>query len=211
MKKSVLTTLIVIAIAVPFSVFSQTTTQTVNMAVGSKALISIIESEPVLLSLGGPTEAGAAVSQNTTHDKTRLRMSSLTAGTSKNKITAILSSEDGADEAWKWSNTRLEIELKEPINKTSFINYTNNASGLQGVKTLAVGIQATDEDGQTVGNPTGGLSPAQDLVKGIGTAWSGTGTNDGYVVEYTYTIENQALAPQAVNVTTVTFTIAADI
>lgn len=205
MKKSVFATLIVIAIAVPFSVFSQTTTQTVNMAVGSKALIKII-GDAVSLSLGGPTEAGAAVSQKTEHSTTRLRMSSLTAGGAKNKITAVLVE----DEAWIYSNTRLSIELKEPTSKSHFINYTNNASGLQGVKILAVGTQATDDDGNPVGDPTGGVSAAQDLVTGIGTAWSGTDPDDGYVVEYTYAIENQDLAPQAVPTTTVTFTIAAE-
>lgn len=212
MKKYVVSLFLAVALIAPQALLadSESTTQALSMSVGGSHLIKIVQAangaDPVniSLSLGGPSEAGAPITETTTNVTTRMRMTNFaSSSTEKMKITA---SVDGDNSKWLYSNTRLAVSLDAPVNQANFVNYGTYANGLQGSKVLAEGIPgATPDDA-----PTGGLKGAQDLVTGIRTAWSGTGNGDGYVIRYDFTIVDQAFTQQPVANATVTYTLVAD-
>lgn len=214
MKKYVVSLFLAVALIAPQALLadSESTTQALSMSVGGSHLIKIVQAangaDPVniSLSLGGPSEAGAAITQSATNVTTRMRMTNFaSSSTEKMKITA---SVDGDNVAWQYSNTRLAVSLDAPAsaNLPNFVNYGTYANGLQGSKVLAEGIPAANPDDA----PTGGLKGAQDLVTGIRTAWSGTGVGDGYIIRYDFTIVDQAFTQQPVANATVTYTLVAD-
>jgi len=181
----------------PNHVLSQTTqTQTVSMAVTGSALIRVMKgasdaSTGVVLTLGGPLEAGLQVVPTAADSSTRLRISSLATGIAVSdgrKITAVLT---GAG-VMTGSRTMLELQLAPPTNMANFVNYSPDGGTLTGFKNL----------GDNAGNKS-----AVTLVDGIYTCWSGTAADDGYVIHYRYS-NNVVGTPTARNVT-VTFTIGA--
>lgn len=203
MKKYVVSIILLAALVVPETLFAQDnseSTQTINMSVGGAALIKVVKSDgsdmaPISLSLGGPSIAGSSIDSIAEDATTRMRLTNYVASGAYRKIQAELPLEQSS--TWASSNTRLQLELQAPANATAlshFRNYTS-ADDLQGLKTLADNT---------------GTKGAQDLVKGIQTAWSGTDANDGYVIRYVFTQVSFASEAQPVPSTTVTFTILAD-
>lgn len=215
MKKYVVSLFLVVALIAPqvsLAADSETTVQSLKMSVGGSHLIKIVQAangaDPAIisLSLGGPSEAGAAISQAASNVTTRMRMTNFaSSSTEKMKITA---SVDGDNAQWQYSNTRLAVSLDPPAsaNLQNFVNYGTYASGVQGLKVLAEGIPAANPEDA----PTGGTKGSQDLVTGIRTAWSGTGAGDGYIIRYEFTIVDQAFTQQPVANATVTYTLVAD-
>lgn len=176
-------------------------TQAVTMTVEGSSLIRV-DGGAVELSLQGAATAGAAVTAVATSSNTRLSLSSLTkidavtSIESKNTISAQITS----TATMYGSNTELYLRLLEPANLSHFINYDPAGNGL-------TNPGATAPAGALfVCNQTG-CSPIT-LVSNIGTCWSGTALNDGYVIEYTYKTTG-AGAPQNRSIT-VTFTIASE-
>lgn len=181
---------------------SEVSTQAVELSVSGKALIKVT-GEAVKLSLNGPSDAGADPTLAFGHSAaTRLKMSSLTSAAATNKIVANVTSTDNMSE----SNTRLFLRLLPPTTLAAFKNYTTAANGLKFGAVEAV----TKEDILT--NPVAVLSElvgptAITLVDGIGTAWSGTADDNGYVIEYNYMATGDG-APVGRNIE-VTYTIMA--
>lgn len=202
MKKYVVSIILLAALVAPQGLFADDSqsTQAINMSVGGAALIKVVKSDgsetaPISLSLGGPSVAGSSIDSLAEDATTRMRLTNYVASGTYRKIQAELPSTESS--TWASSNTRLQLELQAPANATAlshFRNYTS-ADDLQGLKTLADNT---------------GTKGAQDLVKGIQTAWSGTDANDGYVIRYVFTQVSFASEAQPVPSTTVTFTILAD-
>ncbi len=198
----VVSIILLAALVAPQGLFADgsQSTQAINMEVGGAALIKVVKSDgsemaPIHLSLGGPSVAGSSIDSLAEDATTRMRLTNYVTSGTYRKIQAQLPSTESS--TWASSNTRLQVELQAPANATAlshFRNYTN-ADDLQGLQTLADNT---------------GTKGAQDLVKGIQTAWSGTEANDGYVIRYVFTQVSFASEAQPVPSTTVTFTITED-
>lgn len=202
MKKHVVTIVLLAALVAPQWLFADNSqsSQAISMSVGGAALIKVVKSDgsetaPITLSLGGPATAGSSIDSIAEDKTTRMRLTNYVSGTNKRKIQAQLP--EGQSSTWASSNTRLQLEFMAPNTATAlshFRNYTS-ANNLQGLKTLADNT---------------GTKGAQDLVRGIGTAWSGLDADDGYVIKYLYSQVSFASEAQPVPTTVVTFTILAD-
>lgn len=133
------------------------TSQALNLSVNGSALLAI-KTPAISLVLSGATEAGAAIKTVAADSTTRLRISSLVDGTTTHRtISAKLNTQPvGAD---------LIISVQAPT--TPFLS----GSSVQGTLLSNVTLSATN---------------ALDIVTGIGTCWSGTETDSGYVIKYTY-------------------------
>jgi hypothetical protein len=176
------------------------------MAVGSTSLIKVVnetvagstEAVPptITLTLAGAGEAGQAVSATTSNETTRLRMTSYTVGTNKRSISASLTSGNDAIQ-WANSNTELKVGLVIPreANLPNFANYATQAgTGLKGMQSIA--------------SPTGVAGKL--LADQIGTAWSGMGAGDGYVIRYEFSHVNTESPADPVTSAIITFTITGD-
>jgi len=201
--------LLMIGLFLPSLVFAEdglSTTQQVNMTVGGTSLIGITGGTVDLSLTAGATQAGQSLLKNSSNNLTRLRISSYVTGTGKNKITA-----KATTGSLFGTYTKLYLRLKEPENTTAFINYEDAGGDLknqgnQGANEFGLVFPVDDAlitDHETSQNPD------LLLVDNIGFCWSGTGSDDGYVVEYTYG-SIAGGTPKSSNVT-ITFTIAADI
>lgn len=201
--------LLMIGLFLPSLVFAEdglSTTQQVNMTVGGTSLIGITGGTVDLSLTAGATQAGQSLLKNSKNDLTRLRISSYVTGTGKNKITA-----KATTGSLFSTYTKLYLRLKEPENTTAFINYEDAGGDLKNQ-----GNQVANEfglvfpvDDALITDHATSQNPELLLVDNIGFCWSGTGSTDGYVVEYTYgSIEGGT--PKSSSVT-ITYTIAADI
>jgi len=193
---------IVMTVLMPNHLLAQvvpmTQEQTVTMSVSSSALIKVVNmdgsgSTNVSLTLGGPAQAGMAVTPVTENTSTRLRMSSLATGPlDKREITAVIT---GAVDM-QYSKTKLQLELAPPApaNSGNFINYDPDGNGETGL--------------QTLGDDTGNAD-AVTLVSDIQTCWTGTEPGDGYIIRYVY--QTDGLGTPTARTVTVTFTIQAQV
>lgn len=164
MKKSILTScvLLLAAIATPFVAMGADTnvaTSTVSLTIDGSALLAIQTGSAISMSLGGATQAGAAVQSVSADTTARLRISSLVSGATTRSITAILGTDMTA------SHTELLVQLLSP--NTNFTN-PNNKGTLTSPETLLTSASAIT------------------LATGIGTCWSGTTSDDGYPIAYTF-------------------------
>lgn len=185
-----------------FAADSHESTQQVQMTASSKALIKVTGPD-VKLSLSGPSEAGADPTKAFGHDSyTRLKMSALTEGSAAYKIEASVTGSPTMD----GSNSRLFLRLLPPTSASydAFKNYETAADDLKfGTAEFTEGDREAFlsdwEDSELVGNT------AITLVDGIGTAWTGTEEDHGYVIEYNYFATGaSAVSDRTI---TVTFTI----
>lgn len=199
-----------IGLFLPSLVFAEdglSTTQQVNMTVGGTSLIGITGGTVDLSLTAGATQAGQSLLKNSKNDLTRLRISSYVTGTGKNKITA-----KATTGSLYQTYTKLYLRLKEPSNTGAFINYDDAGGDLKNQ-----GDQQKDESGLVfpveealITDHETEQNPELLLVDNIGFCWSGTGSTDGYVVEYTYGSIAGGGTPKSSNVE-ITYTIAADI
>lgn len=190
-----------------------TSTQQVNLTVGGSSLIKA--SGAVSLSLSaGATEAGQSLLARSVDASSRLKISSLTSMSAdatpveiKNKITAKISTG-----TLNLTHTRLFLRLLAPTSPTNFINYSGTLNN-QGNQTVTVGTveQILPVDAALLGTSASAVNSEVTLANAIGFCWSGTGTDDGYQIEYTYASTNDGTtqAP-AGGALTITYTIAAD-
>lgn len=173
-----------------------TSTQNLTLAVSGNALIRVDPgtngSTAVNLSLAGATTAGAEVTPFTFNNKTRLKISTLAGEGEKRKITA-----ENTGTSLTGSRTQLSIRLMEP--NASFTN-RDEGGALQ---------TGTDEGYIMISNTTGNAA-AQTLINTIGTCWSGTGAEDGYIIDYKYMATGGG-TPTGKSGIVITFTIAADV
>lgn len=134
-------------------------TSTVSLTIDGSALLAIQTGSTLTMSLGGASQAGAAVQDVAADTTARLRISSLVSGATTRTITAILGSDMTP------SHTELLVQLLTPNG-----NFTNAAN---------MG---------TLTSPGTVLSSASaiQLATGIKTCWSGTTTDDGYPIVYTF-------------------------
>lgn len=168
------------------SSIAQTATQSISLEVDGSALIAVYKNNgtaggALSLSLQGATEAGAAIQDVTSDATTRLRMSSLVdAGT--RKITARIS-----EDLPTTSGTRLSVVLTS-----------------QGT------FQPAQANGGTCAGTATVLTTAdQELVTGIGTCWTQTADDSGYILNYTFERAPNSTFVNSADVT-ITYTITAE-
>lgn len=135
-----------------------------------------ITGPPVSITLAGALEAGGAIQPSAENKDTRLRMSSQVNNSETRAITAIISQ--------ALEGTTLEVELATP--NTNFAN-PEYMGTLKGLKSLSNTSEAT-------------------LIDGIGTCWTGTNVDDGYVIHYVFKAISNAPVIKSKELT-VTFTI----
>lgn len=131
---------------------------------------------PVAMTLAGATEAGAAIQESAENNESRLRMTSQVSNGENRSITSKISE--------ALVGTTFEVELAAPNSNFMYPEYMGTLKGLQL------------------------LSDKSEvcLVDGIGTCWSGTEANDGYVIHYVFkAIPNAPILKSSV--LTVTYTI----
>lgn len=207
MKKYVGILFFAAGLIMPISLLAQTSQQELSMAVGSTSLIKVVneatagsttaEAPAITLTLAGAGEAGQAVNATTSDESSRLRMTSYTVGTNKRSISAELTGTGSTLADWEFSNTELKVGLVIPreANRPNFQNYATQAgTGLKGVQSIA--------------SPT--AVGGKVLADQIGTAWSGMGAGDGYVIRYEFIHVNTTTPADPVSQATVTFTITGD-
>lgn len=131
---------------------------------------------PVKLILAGAIEAGGAIQESVENDFTRLLISSQVNSGELRNISARISE--------PLVGTILNVELKDPNNH--FV-YPENRGTLTGTKQLSDNADVT-------------------LAEGIGTCWSGTAADDGYVIKYQFKAIPNAPILKSTTIT-VTFTI----
>lgn len=131
---------------------------------------------PVKLILAGAVEAGGAIQESVENDLSRLLISSQVNSGELRSISAKISE--------PLVGTTLSVELKDP---NSHFVYPESKGTLTGAKQLSDVTDVT-------------------LAEGIGTCWSGTSSDDGYVIKYLFkAIPNAPILKSAI--ITVTFTI----
>jgi len=165
------------------SAFSQYqgATQTVTLSVDAKALLAVFKMDgtpggAIALNLSGATEAGAAISSNATDITTRLRITNQVESPTGRKIQAAINKDTTG------TGTRLILQLTP-----------------QGP--FMPNIAAAGATFPTVNLWTA----SQDIATGILTCWSGTGSSDGYRMNYTY--EKTGATATSLQDVIVTFTI----
>ena len=168
MKKSsiVLGLLVMTGLFMPFSAYSVDTKnaiQAVSLTVSGSALLAI-KTTSIGLSLSGAAEAGAAIQTVAQDSTTRLRISSLVDGeaVTRNISAKIDLQPVGAD---------LSISVLAPT--TDF----ESGATVQGAFLSDIILSAAS---------------AKNIITGIGTCWSGTETDSGYVIKYTYKMQDAA-------------------
>lgn len=152
-------------------------TQTLSLVIDGSALLGI-RSAPVNLSLSGATEAGGAIQLVAKDSTTRLLITNLVDAVTPTRHV-------GASLSVLPTGSELLISVLTPT--------TPFASGTQ-----VSGTKGTDVVLSTA---------VQPIISTIGTCWSGTAADCGYVIKYTYRMITGAtvLAGAAV---TVTYTLA---
>jgi hypothetical protein len=171
--------LCLIVLIIPFITYSQNSGRVVTQEVSLQvagSALLAVFGPAVKLQLAGSSQAGDAIAQAVEDNSTRLRMSSLVNNQERRSILAKISE--------PLVGTQLYVELQQP---NSNFTYPENMGALKGQQLLDSESDIT-------------------LVEGIGTCWSGTTEDDGYVIKYTY--KAIPSAPVLKNSTiTVTFTI----
>jgi len=164
--------------------------QDLTLSVTGSALLRVTAAAPVKLSLGGATQAGAAIEPVMTNATSRLKISSLASVvedvTQTRTITANVTTGGCIGH-----QTVLSVQLLAPNG--NFVNYSPNGGTLS-----PLGLQVVSDNAS---NKT-----AVTLVSGITTCWSGTDPDDGYQINYEYKGVVGQTATSSV-LTTVTFTI----
>lgn len=149
-------------------------TQEISLRVDGSALLAIVNTSSgatgtgISMSLSGATVAGAAISNSSTNDSTRLRISSLVESGKKRKILAKINQDLST------SGTNFYVRLIKPGNF--------QPAAVNGGTPSANKMQFTAANAN------------MELVTGITTCWSGVGQTDGYTVEYTYEKQLNATA-----------------
>jgi len=152
-------------------------TNNVTLTVNGSALLAIKTGTNINLSLSGATEAGAAIQTIAADSTTRLRISSLVNGTLTRSISAKLNADPvGAN---------LIVSVQAPT--TAFLS-------------------GTDVKGSLLPNVTLSSITANNIITNIGTCWSGTVDDSGYVIKYTYKMIDGATVVTGASVT-VTYTL----
>jgi hypothetical protein len=164
MKKSTLALCAILSFGILFPLAlkaadTNVATSTVSLTIDGSALLAIQTGSNISMSLGGASQAGAAVQDVAADTTARLRISSLVSGSTTRTITAILGTDMTS------SHTELLVQLLTPNS-----NFSN--PGNMGTLT-------------TPGTVLSSASAVQ-LASGIKTCWSGIGTDDGYPIAYTF-------------------------
>lgn len=180
-KNSIVFSLIIAAAAMmPMSfVKAQDTnvaTQALNLSVNGSALLAI-KTPTINMVLSGATEAGGAIKTVAADSTTRLRISSLVDGNVlKRKISA-----------------KLDVQ---PVGANLIISVQNPTSPF---------ASGTSVQGTLLSDVILSAATANDIITGIGTCWSGTTDDSGYVIKYTYKmIEGAPVVTSAAVVVTYT-------
>jgi hypothetical protein len=151
-------------------------TNTVSLTVNGSALLAIKTGTAISLSLSGATEAGGAIQTIAADSTTRLRISSLVNGANTRTISAKISA----------LPVGADLILSAQAPTTAFAS----GASVQGTLLSNVTLATTD----------------RPLITGIGTCWSGTTTDAGYAIKYTYKMQDGATVLTGANVT-VTYTL----
>jgi len=148
---------------------------TVNIAIGEAALLEVINDVDLTYG-GGASVAGAEIDTEQEPDvSSRIHISSLLADGLKRKIVVGINQSPNLN-----SGVNLFVQALEP-----------NASYTNLVATLPEGVSykwGNLEPEINLDDAIGGGNAAKTLVSGIfGTCWTGTGDDDGYVLQYRMT------------------------
>lgn len=159
--------------------------QQLTLGVTGSALLKVFAAAPVSLSLGGATQAGAAIVPVASDSTSRLKISSLAsvvAGVTQTRtITASVTAGGCATH-----QTVLSVQLLAPNG--NFVNSPGTLGALQVVSNNSANTAAVT------------------LVSGITTCWSGILDDDGYKIKYKYEGISQQTSSSSLP-TTITFTI----
>lgn len=153
------------------------TTNAVTLTVNGSALLAIKTGTSINLSLSGATEAGAAIQTVAADSTARLRISSLVNGSLTRSISA-----------------KLDVQ---PVGANLFITVMTPTTTF----TSGTGVKGTLLPDVMLSSST-----ANNIITNIGTCWSGTVSDAGYVIKYTYKMIDGATVVTGANVV-VTYTL----
>lgn len=159
-KKLLVTSIAFLVALLTFNVMSQTTNSSSNTLSLGLQEVSMIHGStaPVNLTLT-PQSAGLAVKPFVSDSTARVLTSSVISGTSTRTMSVVFT-------GTLPTGTYLNLQAKSP--NANFVGGQGTIGGLATYST------------------SGGA--AQDIISGIGTCYSGTGADDGYVLKYTFGI-----------------------